>query len=105
MHIQVELWMGLGEELGEDFQSPSAMISRIELDVEEGMTVRKLFDRLADRYPAIAGKIFDRKNNCFYPTLTIMTTFEGRITNPPDANDTDLKDGEKILALPFYAGG
>lgn len=36
MHIQLEPWMGLGEELGEDFQSPSAMISRIEVEVEEG---------------------------------------------------------------------
>jgi molybdopterin converting factor small subunit len=105
MHIQVELWMGLGEELGEDFQSPSAMVSRIELDLEDGTTVRALFGRLAERYSAIAGKIFDRKKNCFYPNLTIMATFEGRITSPPDAIDTDLKDGEKIMVLPFYAGG
>ena len=69
MHIQVELWVGLGKELGEDFQSPSAMVSRIELDLEERMTIRKLFARLADRYPAIAGKIFDREKNCFYPAM------------------------------------
>jgi len=97
--------MGMGEELGQDFQSPSPMISRMELEVEEGMTVRKIFKRLADRYAPIAAKIFDRKNDCFYPNLTVMTTWEGRIQNPPDANDAVVKDGEKIMVLPFYAGG
>jgi molybdopterin converting factor small subunit len=105
MHIQVELWMGLGKELGEDFQSPSTMISRIELEVEEGMTIRDLFDRLGERYPAIARKIFDRENKSFYSNLTIMATFEGRIISFPDANGAALRDGEKILVLPFYAGG
>jgi molybdopterin converting factor small subunit len=105
MKVQVELWMSMGRELGGDFQSPSDMVSRIEMDVEERETLKKLFDHLAEKYIPIAEKIFDRKKGKFYPNLTILITFQGRIQSFADINDSILKDGDKIMILPLYAGG
>ncbi|MGA2958276.1 MAG: MoaD/ThiS family protein [Thermodesulfobacteriota bacterium] len=108
MHVKVELWMSMGKALGEGFQSPSEMVSRIGMSVEEGTTLKKLFDRLAEKYPPIAGKIFDRKKEDFYPNLTVLVTSEGRIQSfldIPDINGRILKDGDQIKVLPLYAGG
>jgi molybdopterin converting factor small subunit len=105
MRIQVELWMWLGKKLGGDFQSPSEMRSTMEMDVEEGMTVKNLFADLADRYPAIAKEIFDRENHSFYPNLTVMVTCSGQAVASSGAIDTALKDGYRIMVLPLYAGG
>ena len=105
MRIQVELWMWLGKKLGGDFQSPSEMRSIMEIDVEEGTTVKKLFDQLANRYPPIAKEIFDRENHGFHPNLTVMVTFKGQVLSFSGVNDSTLKDGYKIMVLPLYAGG
>jgi molybdopterin converting factor small subunit len=105
MKVQVELWMSMGRELGGDFQSPSDMVSRIEMDVEEGETLKRLFNHLAEEYKPIAAKIFDRQKGKFYPNLTILITFQGRIQSFADSADPVLKDGDKIMILPLYAGG
>ena len=105
IRIQVELWLGLGKELGGDFQSPSEMRSIIEIDVEDGMTVKKLFSHLADRYPPIGEKIFNRGNESFYPNLNVIVTFNDRVISPHNVEDRILKDGDKIMVLPLYAGG
>jgi molybdopterin converting factor small subunit len=105
MKVQVELWMSMGQELGEEFMSPSEMVSSIEMDVEEGETLKKLFNHLAEKYIPIAEKIFDHKKGKFYPNLTILVTIQGRIQSYADNADPVLKDGDKIMILPLYAGG
>jgi molybdopterin converting factor small subunit len=105
MKVQVELWMSMGQELGGEFTSPSEMVSSIEMDVEEGETLKELFDRLAKKYISIAGKIFDREKREFYPNLTILITFQGRMNSFADYTDPLLKEGYKIMVLPLYAGG
>jgi molybdopterin converting factor small subunit len=105
MRVQVELWMWFGKELGCDFQSPSEMCSLMEMKVEEGMTLKKLFDHLAGRYPPIGKKIFNRETQNFYPNLTVMITFKGRVISFPSVDDTVLTNGYKIMVLPLYAGG
>ncbi len=105
MHIQVELWMWLGDRLGEDFQSPSEMRSMKEMEVEEGLTVIQLFDRLASRYPLIREKIFDRESKKFLPNLSLIVTQNGQVVSPFNIEEDVLKDWYKITVLPLYAGG
>jgi len=105
MHIQIELWMWLGDQLGEDFQSPSKMRSLKEMEVEEGLTIIQLFDRLASRYPLIGEKIFDRGKKKFLPNLTVIVTLNGQVVSPFDVEKNTLKEGYKITVLPLYAGG
>ena len=105
MHIQVELWMWLGDQLGEDFQSPSKMRSMKEMEVEEGLTVIQLFDRLAGRYPLIREKIFDRESKKFLPNLSVIVTRNGQVVSPFNIEEDVLKDGYKITVLPLYVGG
>jgi len=105
MRIRVELWMWLGEELGSDFQSLSPMRSAGEMDVEEGMTVIQLLDRLASRYPPIREKIFNREKKSLSPNLSVIGTRNGQVISPFHIENTTLKDGDKITILPLYVGG
>lgn len=105
MRIQVELWLWLNKELGGDFQSPSEMRSLTEMDVENGTTVRNLFDRLADRYPVIGQKVFNRGNKKFYPNLSVILTSKDEVISPYSGEGSVLKDGDKIKILPIYVGG
>lgn len=105
MWIHVELWMWLGDQLGEDFQSPSEMRSIKEMEVEEGLTVIQLFDRLASRYPIIGEKIFDRKSKKFFSNLSVIVTQNGQVVSPFNIEENALRDGYKITVLPLYVGG
>jgi hypothetical protein len=53
MHIRIELWMWLGNDPGDGFQALSEMRSFREMDLEEGLTVIQLLDRLAAQSPVI----------------------------------------------------
>ncbi|MDH4265722.1 MAG: MoaD/ThiS family protein [Deltaproteobacteria bacterium] len=105
MHVRVELWMWLGDELGSDFQPLSEMRSGKEMDVEEGLTVIQLFDRLAAQHPFIAEKVFDRKSQKFFPNLSVIVTEDGKVVSPFILEVSVIKEGYKITVLPFYAGG
>jgi molybdopterin converting factor small subunit len=105
MRVQVELWLWLNKELGGDFQSPSEMRSVTEIDVENGATVKNLFDRLADRYPVIGQKVFNRQNGKFYPHLSVILTSMDEVISPYSGEDSVLKDGDRIKILPIYVGG
>lgn len=104
-HIQIELWLGLGKELGGDFRSLSEMRSAMEIEVEEGMTVKNLFNSLAARYPAIDEKVFNSKRKSFYANLNVLVKFDDRIVSPFSIENSPLQDGYKILVSPLYAGG
>lgn len=105
MHIRVELWMWLSDQLGADFQSASEMRSIKEMDVEEGLTVSQLFDHLAARYPLIAQKVFNRDSKKFYPNLSVIVTQNGQVVSPFNIEENVLKEGYKITVLPLYVGG
>ena len=105
MRIQVELWLWLNKELGDDFQSPSEMRSVTEMNVEDGTTVQNLFDRLANRYPIIGQKVFNRQNGRFYPNLSVILTSRDEVISPYTGEGSVLKDGDRIKILPIYVGG
>jgi molybdopterin converting factor small subunit len=93
--------MWLGDELGEDFESPSSMRSILETVVEDGTTVGQLLEDLADRYPPIEEKVF--RDRCFVPHVAV--TMNGRVVNAHRLCDRVLQDGDGITVMPMYAGG
>jgi len=105
MRIRIELWMWLGSDPGGGFQSLSEMRSFREMDVEEGLTIIQLMDRLAVQSPAIEEKIIDRKNRKLLPNLSVVVTHDGLVVSPFDVEKTQIRDGYKITILPLYVGG
>lgn len=105
MHIRIELWMWLGNDPGDGFQALSEMRSFREMDVEEGLTVIQLLDRLTAQSPVIEEKIFDRKNRKLLPNLSVVVTQDGLAVSPLDLEKSEMKDGYKITVLPLYVGG
>jgi len=105
MHIRIELWMWLGKDPGAGFQALSEMRSFREMDVEEGLTVIQLLERLAVQSPVIEEKIIDRKNRKLLPNLSVVVTHDGLVVSPFDVERSEMKDGYKITILPLYVGG
>ncbi|NWF57365.1 MAG: MoaD/ThiS family protein [Syntrophaceae bacterium] len=105
MNIRVELWLWLGNEPGVGFQALSEMRSLREMDVEEGLTVTQLLDRLAAESPVIEEKVFDRKNRKLLPNLSVVVTHDGLVVSPFDVEKSPIGDGYKITILPLYVGG
>ena len=101
--VTIELWLWLGNELGERFESPSKMRSIREENVIEGTTIRGLIENLAKCYPAISKNVFNLKTQKFYNNVVV--NYNDRITSPYEVYDTTLKDGDKITILPLYMGG
>ena len=101
VRVKVELWMWLAEQLGPDFVSPSKMRSVLETEVEEGTTVRDLFENLAERYPPIREKVFRDHSFDQYVVLNLNDTS----VSPCEVCDRTLQDGDKITVLPMYLGG
>ena len=101
--ITIEIWLWLGRELGDDFESPSEMRSIREENVEEGITIRQLLDNLAGRYPPIARSVFDTRGKRLLPHIVV--NYNDRVISPHIVYDQVLKDGDKITILPIYMGG
>jgi len=101
--MKVELWLWLGKELNEDFRSLSDMRSELEIKLEEDTTIGKLFDQLAERYPIIEEKVFNRGKQIFYENIVV--TFNEKVISPYKVYETILKEGDKIIVLPVYTGG
>lgn len=105
MHIRIELWMWLGKELASGFQTLSEMRSFREMEVEEGLTLIELLNRLAAQSPLFEEKVFDRKSRKMLPHLSVVVTRDGLAVSPFDMEKSEMKDGYKITVLPLYAGG
>jgi molybdopterin converting factor small subunit len=101
--VTIELWLWLGKELGDDFESPSEMRSIREEHVEEGTTIRQLLGNLARHYPPIARTIFDTKAKRLLPHVVV--NYNDRVISPHVVHNQVLKDGDKITVLPMYMGG
>jgi len=105
LKIRIELWMWLGNNPGGGFQALSEMRSFREMDLEKGLTVIQLLDRLAAQSPVIEEKVFDRKKRKLLPNLSVLVTHDGLAVSPFDLEKSEMKDGYKITVLPLYVGG
>jgi sulfur carrier protein ThiS len=103
IRVTIELWLWLGEELGTDFRSPSAMRSITEETVERGITIRGFLEDLAKRYPPIARAVFDLNSGSVYPHIVV--NYNDRVISPHIVHDQLLREGDKITVVPMYVGG
>jgi len=103
MRVKVELWMGLGKEAGEPFGSASGMCVKLDVDVDEGSTVRDLFGQLSERYPPVSERLFERQKGEFHPD--VLVTINERIVNRTKVCDLHLNDGDKLAVFPLQVGG
>jgi molybdopterin converting factor small subunit len=102
--VQVEFWAWIGKDL-DVVQPISDMRSLIEVELEEGITVINLFEKLAKRYTQIQNEIFDHEEKSFNRKINVIVTHNNQIISPFDLGGDVLNDGDKILILPYYAGG
>ena len=102
-HVTVEIWLWLGKELGDDFESPSEMRSIKKESVEEGATIRQLLDNLATHYCAIARHVFDQQAKSVYPSVFVI--YNDSVISHHVVHEQVLRDGDKITIIPVYVGG
>lgn len=100
-HVKTEFWMWLGKELGPDFESPTDMRAALETDVDDGMTVRDLFERMAEKYQIIREKIYRDHQLDQY----IVATLNYKGLNRDELLDHPLQNGDVVTVLPIYVGG
>lgn len=93
--------MWQGKELGPEFESPTDVRARLQTQVPEGTTVRRLFEQLADRYPVIREKVFSDHELNRYMVATLNQKGMGR----DELMEKVLRDGDVIVTLPIYVGG
>ena len=95
--------MALGKALGEDFHSPSELRSELDVDVEEGMTVKELFGQMAERYPPIAERVFNGEDGDFYANVIVI--LNDRVISRNKLHEGILQDGDRIKVVPVHMGG
>src|SRR4030042_4238688 len=101
IRVRLEIWVQL-ENLGADFHSTGVCATREE-EVEDGITVRDLFDRLAEKYQPFRENIFQRGKGIFNPDIVV--TLNDRVISPDEIYPKVLRDGDKITVLPMFGGG
>jgi molybdopterin converting factor small subunit len=102
IRVRLEIWMQVGN-LGKDFHLTSGVCATREEEVEDGITVRDLFDRLAEKYQPFREKIFQRGKGVFNPDIVV--TLNNRVISPDEIYPKILGDGDKITILPMFGGG
>lgn len=101
--VKLEIWMPLGRSLGKDFQTLSEMHSIWEREIEDGVTVGKFFNKLAENYQPIREKIFERARSRFYPDAVV--TLNNQIINPHELHERVLKEGDNVTVFSILQGG
>ena len=71
--------------------------------VEQGTTVRDLFQRLAGTYPEFGELVYDPRSQELTGMVSII--FNDRVLELTDGLDSEIRDGDSIVLLPAYAGG
>jgi molybdopterin converting factor small subunit len=103
MRVKLEIWMAMGGELGEEFHSPSELRSEMDVDVEEGKSVREFFVLMAERYRPIGERVFNGRDGDFYSNVVV--TFNDRVIRRENLHDRILKDGDTIRVMQVHSGG
>ena len=99
--IKVVSWMG--KDFGGDFKPLSATRSLLEIDAENGSTVKSLFGQLTEQYDQIDKEVFCKETQNFYPDIVVI--FNDRMIRVDQLNNKVLHEGDCITILPMYVGG
>jgi sulfur carrier protein ThiS len=82
---------------------PSDTYSIWEHEIDDGVTVGKLFDQLAEKYQPIREKIFEMARNRFYPDVVV--TLNNQMIYAHELYGRVLKEGDKLTVLSMLPGG
>jgi len=99
MKVQVEIMAGLSERLTPGQQGRFVL----EAKVEEGRVLRDLLNKLATEHAGFGQAVFDNQSQSLYNNVQVV--INGRLLIPLKNLNLELRDGDRILFLPAYAGG
>jgi molybdopterin synthase sulfur carrier subunit len=77
-------------------------VLKTEVEVPDGVTVRKLIDILTERYGKLREELLDEKGD-LRPMYNILVN--GRAIEWLSGLETQLKDGDEVVFIPPAAGG
>jgi molybdopterin synthase sulfur carrier subunit len=77
-------------------------VLKTEVEVPDGITVRKLIDILTERYGKLREELLDEKGD-LRPMYNILVN--GRAIEWLSGLETQLKDGDEVVFIPPAAGG
>lgn len=97
VEITIHYW------LSEAFTGGAGTSHSFQENFRDGETLGRLLNRLSSNLPSFAMIIFDSENQRFYPQVNFI--FRGKAGDPQKDLRRELKDGDKIVFLPVYAGG
>lgn len=103
IHVELELWLGSGQELGEGFQILSPLRSRIKVEIPEGTTLRELLEAMGSRNPGLKELLFEAQGGCLKNQLLFIKN--NRLDSPSRLLEQALADGDQVRVLPVYSGG
>ena len=101
--VTVELWLGTTKELEDDFTAASETRLTKEQEVEEGISIRQLLDRLAKRNPYFAQKVYNLESKSLYPHL--IMNYNNQVISSYVGYEKNIENGDKIIIFPVYDGG
>ncbi len=93
MKLRVKFLASLSELTG---------VLKTEVEVPDGVTVRKLIDILTERYVRLKEELLDEKGD-LRPMYNILVN--GRAIEWLGGLETRLKDGDEVVFIPPAAGG
>ncbi len=103
IQVEVELWLGSGSELGEEFQVLSPVRSRTIVRIPQGTSLWQLLCTMASRNPRLRELILDQEHSCVRSDLVILKN--NRLDSRSRLLNESLKEGDQIKLVPIYAGG
>ncbi len=99
--VTLELWMG--ENPGDPFVQVSPIRCVARLEVEEGWTVKKLFQELSSKCARIRDVVFDLNSGRFRPEVVIVKN--DRLVSKESVLGETVSPGDSIRIVPVYIGG
>lgn len=93
MKLRVKFLASLSELTG---------VLKTEVEVPDGLTVRKLIDILTERYVKLREELLDERGD-LKPMYNILVN--GRAIEWLGGLETQLKDGDEVVFIPPAAGG
>lgn len=103
IRVEVELWLGLEEDLGEVFQRISPVRSRAMFQLTPGTSVGELFSSLARKIPWVCQRVFNAEMGKFSPEVVVIKN--DAVASGSTLSEEGLSHGDRILNVPVYPGG
>ncbi|MGQ9858833.1 MAG: MoaD/ThiS family protein [Thermodesulfobacteriota bacterium] len=103
IRVEIELWLGLEEDLGGVFQRISPVRSRAVFQLASGTSVGELFSSVAREIPLVCQRVFNAETRKFSPEVVVIKN--DAVASGSTLSEEKLSHGDRILIVPVYLGG